>query len=377
MTPVQIAYFKHFLFDRGIQAIYISMYRKNRIKGGPGGDKEGNPESLEQFLQEQPPFRVLMHAFYFQAGSNFGYDYWKDINSKWRKYLELNEDNPQNDKVVVLKGSFAILRQNWDRPQYWKTETMEATYARMHMEPPLKDVDLEKAFHVPRSIYPEDKWVTDNEEKHKFKVGDIIEGSISGEVLTVVAIKSDGYDVNDGGFIDFDKEEYWTKIDEVAQEEEINNTKNFSGVPEAETTNPQPESLLEGFSLVETDNTHGGRKMGNNVVSVNMRNNGYRITFASKQSNSLRKIGYKYVKLLTKKDTGEIALIFNNQSGCSVVIKKNANSESRNVTINSKDIAEHIAKFYNIKFPIDYFTLDITATIQQDLNMIYKLKLSE
>jgi hypothetical protein len=243
------------------------------------------------------------------------------------------------------------------------------------MEPPLQGVDLEKAFHIPHSIYPGDKWVT--EDEHKFKVGDIIEGSISGEVLTVVAIKSDGYDVNDGGFIDFDKEEYWTKIDEVAQEEEINNTKDFSGVPEAEINNPQPESLLEGFSLVETDNTHGGRKMGNNVVSVNMRNNGYRITFASKQSNSLRKIGYKYVKLLTKKDTGEIALIFNNQSGCSVVIKKNANSESRNVTINSKDIAEHIAKFYNIKFPIDYFTLDITATIQQDLNMIYKLKLSE
>jgi hypothetical protein len=112
MTPVQIAYFKHFLFDRGIQAIYISMYKKNRIKGGPEGDKTGNPESLEQFLQDAPHFRVLMHAFYFQAGSNFGYDYWKDIDKKWRKYLELNEDNPQNDKVVVLKGSFAILRQN-------------------------------------------------------------------------------------------------------------------------------------------------------------------------------------------------------------------------------------------------------------------------
>lgn len=373
MTPVQIAYFKHFLFDRGIQAIYISMYKKNRIKGGPEGDKTGNPESLEQFLQDAPHFRVLMHAFYFQAGSNFGYDYWKDIDKKWRKYLELNEDNPQNDKVVVLKGSFAILRQNWDRPQYWKTETMEATYARMHMEPPLKDVDLEKAFHVPRSSFRGDHWV--EEDKHKFKVGDIIEGSISGEVLTIVDVKSDGYETNDEGFIDFDKEEYWTKIDEVATEED-DDIKDFSGVPEAEANKPESGSLLEGFSLVEANNVHGGRRMNSNSVSVNLRNNGYRITFSSKHSTKLHKIGYKYVKLLTKKDTGEIALIFNNQSGCSVCIKKNK-SESRNVTINSKEIVEHICKFYGIKFPTDYFTLMITATIQQDLNTIFKLKLSE
>lgn len=374
MTPVQIAYFKHFLFDRGIQAIYISMYKKNRIKGGPEGDKTGNPESLEQFLQDAPHFRVLMHAFYFQAGSNFGYDYWKDIDKKWRKYLELNEDNPQNDKVVVLKGSFAILRQNWDRPQYWKTETMEATYARMHMEPPLKDVDLEKAFHVPRSTFRGDHWI--EEDKHKFKVGDIIEGSISGEVLTITAIKSDGYETNDGGFIEFDKEQYWDKIDEVATEED-KDINDFSGVPEAEAQKSDAGSLLEGFSLIETSNPYGGRRMGTNMVSVNLRNGGYRVTFSAKQSSKLRKNGYKYVKLLTKKDTAEIALIFNNSNGCNVAIRKSGNSESSSVSINSKEIVEHICKFYGIKFPTDYFTLMITATIQQDLNTIFKLKLSE
>jgi hypothetical protein len=374
MTPVEIAYFKHFLYDRGIQALYISMYRKNRIKGGPEGDSSGNPESLEQFLQEQPTHRVLMNAFYFQAGSSYGYDYWNDISKKWKKYLELNADNPQNDKVVVLKGSFAILKQNWDRPQYWKAETMEATYARMHMEPPLKDVDLEKAFFVPRSVAPMDKFLTDK-KTHKFSVGDIIQGSISEEVLTVTSIKSDGYEVNDGGLIDFDKEDYWTKIDEVAKEDNINED-SFASVPEAEVQKEDSKSILDGFSLVETSNTHGGRKMGSNFVSVNMRNNGYRITFATKQSAKLRKHGYQYVKLLTKKDTGEIALIFNNQSGCSVCVKKN-NSESRNVTINSKEIVNHITKFYGIKSPTDYFTLEITDTIQHNLDTIIKLKLSE
>lgn len=373
MTPVEIAYFKHFLFDTGIQAIYISMYKKHRIKGGPDGDKSGNPESLEQFLQEQPPFRVLTHAFYFQIGSNYGFDYWNDLTKKWRKYLELHKDNPQNSKVVVLKGSFSILRQNWDSPQYWKRETMEATYARMHMEPPLKDVNLEEALFVPRTTENE---FSNEEGKHKFKVGDIIEGSISGEVLTVVAVKSGGYEANDGGFIDFDKEDYWTKIDEVATEGEVN-THDFSGVPEAESQKSGISSLLEGFSLVETSNPYGGRRMGTNTVSVNLRNGGYRITFAAKQSDKLRQVGYKYVKLLTKKDTGEIALIFNNQRGCSVVVKKNSNSDSRNVTINSKEIVEHICKFYGIKFPVDYFTLTITDTIQQDSNTIFKLKFSE
>ena len=84
MTPVQIAYFKHFLFDRGIQAVYISMYRKSRIKGS---GNTANPESLEKFLQDTPPFRALTHAFYFQVNSNFGYDYWNDLNNKWKKYI--------------------------------------------------------------------------------------------------------------------------------------------------------------------------------------------------------------------------------------------------------------------------------------------------
>lgn len=370
MTPVEIAYFKHFLFDRGIQAIYISMYRRNRIKGGPEGDSSGNPESLEQFLQEQPPFRVLMHAFYFPMNSNFGYDYWKDIDKKWKKYLELNTDNPQNDKVVVLKGSFAILRQNWDRPQYWKIETMEATYARMHMEPPFQGVDLEKSFYVPRTPYTGERGIT-SEEKHKFTVGDIIQSSISEEVLTITSIKEDGYEVNDGGFIDFDKESYWTKIDEVATEEEIKEN-DFSDVSEAGAQKEDSKPLLDGFSLVETSNPHGGKRMSLNTVSVNLRNGGYRITFSSKISDKLRKSKYKYVKYLTKANTKEIALIFNHNSGCGISV-----SSSNNLAINSKDIVEHIHKFYNMKKAEDYFTLEITDTIQQDSNTIFKLKLKE
>ena len=311
MTPVQIAYFKHYLFDSGIQAIYISMYRRNRIKGGPEGDKNGNPESLEEFLQQQPYFRVIMHAFYFNTNSQFGYDYWKDKDAKWKKYWEMHESNLSNDKYVTLKGTFAILRQNWDSSRYWKVESVEETYARMKMEPPIK---------------LENEYLRENEIK---------------------AAPEENRDL-----IDF--------------------SDNFSDVPEANAQKENSEALLEGFSLVDTVNPQGGRKMSTNTVSVNMRNGGYRVTFSAKQSDRLRKVGYKFVKLLTKKETKEIALIFNNQSGCSVCVKNNKDSNSKNVTINSRDVVAHISKFYNIKD--DYYRLEITATIQQDMNTIFKLK---
>lgn len=368
MTPVQIAYFKHFLYDAGVNRMYVYRYRHFRIKGGPEGDENGNPESLEQFFMEQPHFRVIMKAFYFEINSQYGHDFWHEVNKKWLKYWELHEDNINNPNYINLKGSFSILRQNWDKPQFWKSEnldSLEETYKRMGIEPP---IPLDSASSL-----------------CKFKVGDIIQSHISDEVQTITAITAEGYELEDGGIVEFDKEKYWMKIDEKPgsieeeEKEEEMDTNDFSEVPEAQEEQKAQNdgSLLEGFSLVETANSIGGRKMSSNTVSVNLRNGGYRITFSTKVSEKLRKNAYKFVKLLTKQDTKEVALIFNNQSGCVVSIKKNPSSDTRNVTINSKEIVEHIHKFYGLKKVNDYFTLEITATIQQDLNTIFKLKMQE
>ena len=366
MTPVQIAYFKHFLYDTGVNRMYVYRYRHHRIK--PEGEMPGNPESIEQFFLEQPHFRVVMKAFYIEINSQYGYDFWKEIDKNWKKYWEMHENNLNNQNYINLKGSFGVLRQNWDKPAFWKKENLETneeTYKRMGIEPP---IPLDSASTL-----------------CKFKVGDIIQSHISDEVQTITAILPEGYELEDGGIVEFDKEKYWMKIDEkpdaIEEEEkgEVVDTNDFSEVPEA---NEQPKSqndgsLLEGFSLVETANSIGGRKMSSNTVSVNLRNGGYRITFSTKVSEKLRKNAYKFVKLLTKQDTKEVALIFNNQSGCVVSIKKNPSSDTRNVTINSKEIVEHIHKFYGLKKVNDYFTLEITATIQQDLNTIFKLKMQE
>lgn len=356
MTPVQIAYFKHFLYDAGVNKMYVYRYRHHRIKGGPEGDESGNPESIEQFFLEQPHFRVIMKAFYFEMNSQYGYDFWKGIDKQWRKYWEMHEFNMNNGSYMMLRGTFGILRQNWDKPSFWKKENLETpekVYRRMGIEPPV----------------PQEAAAT----LCKFKVGDIIQSHISDEVQTVTSITAEGYELSDGGIVEFDKEKYWAKIDETASPEEIGEPQEEE---EEEDTKPQNDgSLLDGFSVVETTSTHGGRKMKGNDVSVNLRNGDYRITFSSKISDKLRERAYEFVKLLTNQITQEIALKFNHLDGCVVSIKKKSpNSDTRNVTINSKDIVEHIHKFYNLRKADDYFILEITATISQDTDTIFKLK---
>lgn len=147
MTPVQIAYFKHFLFDKSIERSYVSYYRKYRVLGSPRGDKDGNPESIEQFFLRTSVEDVIMKAFTFFPSngigrSNFTYDYWKDIDEKWQEYMKQNESNWTNESWPQLRKTFAILRQNWDLPLYWKRDNFESTeevYKRMNINLPLPE----------------------------------------------------------------------------------------------------------------------------------------------------------------------------------------------------------------------------------------------
>ncbi len=323
----------------------------------------GNPESLEQFFLDIPYEKVLTKAFYMQPGSQYGIDFWREQEERWKQYWELNQNNINNQSYIIFKGSFGVLRQNWDKPAFWRKENLETneqTYERMGIEPPM----------------PHDSAAT----LCKFKEGDIIQSHISDEVQTIINITAEGYELEDGCIVEFDKEKYWMKIDERPDEadgDEVEvDTKDSLGVPEAEEKKNNGGSLLEGFSLVDTSNGHS-KRMHTNDVSINLRNGGYRITFSVKKSDELRKGSYKYVKFLTNPQTREVALIFNNTNGCAVNIKKKTGSEVKNITINSKDIVEHIHRFYGMKKVDDYFTLEITTTINQEGSHIFKLKLKE
>lgn len=306
MTPVQIAYFKHFLFDKGIQKIYMSMYHNHKFKGDEK-DNTPNPDSIEQFFLEKHASKVIMKAFYFIPNSSYGFDYWSDINDQWKDYWDMHKNNFSNTKCVTLKGPFAILRQNWDSREYWKTETKAETYKRMKMEAPPIDEDLETAFDT-----------------------------------------------------------YTPETPSEAASEPVEKIEDAVGSSD--------QKMLDGFSEIETINALGNRRLGSKDVSVNLRNEGYRITFSTEMSKELRKHCYSHVRYLTNRSTSEIALIFNHQTGCKVTIKNSA-GETRNITINSKDIAEHIKLFYDMVK--DYFLLHIIDTVQKDNSLIMKLNLKK
>ena len=355
--------------------MYVTRYRHARIKGGPEGDSSGNPESLEQFLLKTPHFHVIMKAFYFEMNTQYGYDFWHDVNKKWLKYWEIHQDNLANSKYITLRGSFSILRQNWDKPLYWKSENLESpeeTYKRMGIEPPEIDDDG-------------DRYYT-SKPKPKFKVGDTVRGTISGDVCKIIEVSVDHscYLTDDDGAIDFDREDYWELVPEAAQEveektmswEEPRNPTDLSYIPEAqEEQKKEPENFLDGFSLEDIANSVGSKRLANNTISVNLGNGSYKVTFSVKESDKIRKHSHKYVKLLTKKSTMEIALTFNNSNGCTVSSKMNSAKNTRNITINSKEMVMLIQKFFETKE--DYFHLEIVSTTLVNDNTTYILKMKE
>jgi hypothetical protein len=148
MTPIEIAYFKHFMYDKGLEKSFLFYYRRNPIKGSPKGDKYANPESIEQFFLRTTVKDVIMKAFTFYPSNtavkeNSTFDYWKNIDDQWQDYMHSMASNFSNDSWPLLRKTFAILRQNWDIPGYWRKENFESTeevYQRMHIDLPLPEI---------------------------------------------------------------------------------------------------------------------------------------------------------------------------------------------------------------------------------------------
>lgn len=147
MTPIEIAYFKHFMYDKMLERSYQYYYRKNRVLGSLKGDKDGNPESIEQFFLQTSAKDVILKAFtFYPSGGAYRedstFDYWKKIDDQWQQYISSMSGNAINDSWPMLRRTFAILRQNWDVPFYWQKENYESTeevYKRMHINLPLPE----------------------------------------------------------------------------------------------------------------------------------------------------------------------------------------------------------------------------------------------
>lgn len=315
MTPVEIAYFKHFLFDKMLNRSYTHYYKMYPVLGSPKGDKDGNPASIEQFFLQTTVKDVVMKAFMFrpcnklESRSNFSFDYWKDIDDKWQEYMKSNACNFSNEAWPQLIKTFAILRQNWDVPQYWKTENLESTeevYRRMHIDLPL----------------PETIWAHGSKDR-----------------------------------VYSDKESESTQESVVEEQEPI-----------LEFTETVDDNPFAAFDFLDEDFSNRSYKLSSNEISINF-NNSYKITFNIFVSRFVKKQGYRFARLAKSPD-GDVCIILNNLKGANLS-NISENNSHQNITINSKDICSKIRSIFHIK--PDYSLLNIYK-VQSSLDYcIYKI----
>ena len=131
MNPVQIAYFKHFLYDKGIQKHFINNFYEFHAKNSIGGS--ANPDSLEEYLQLIALEDFVMKAFCFFISKKPKWNHWKEISDMWIAYWDIHKDNPINRYYPRLTGTFKILRTNWDKENFYDEENTEQTLQRMHI----------------------------------------------------------------------------------------------------------------------------------------------------------------------------------------------------------------------------------------------------
>lgn len=151
MNPIQIAYLKHFLLDKGEQKKFLRNYRQKGL--------DSNPVSVEEYFNKASVDNVLLRGFAMMSKTfGFGvrnrdtFSYWKELDDQWHKYISIMENNHSNERWWELKGTFAILRQNWDNEHFWLKENMEspdATFARLGVEADALNVIQTISFDTP------------------------------------------------------------------------------------------------------------------------------------------------------------------------------------------------------------------------------------
>ena len=128
MIIQDIALFKSYIESNTLREIYIRGYRKSAIFSK-------NPSSIEQFLHEVEPEKVITSAITnFTINSNYGYDFWHNANENW--LIKLKQGRSRHsytdyNKLMELDGMFKVLRENWDDVKAWLYEPVEVALARL------------------------------------------------------------------------------------------------------------------------------------------------------------------------------------------------------------------------------------------------------
>ena len=317
MKPFQIALWKHFIKDKGMATVFINLYRKNHLKE--------NPISIEEYMRNVEPQDVCMKAFRFYVNSDYGYDYWSKITVMWMEFLAMNENNYTADEWWKLTGMSKILRTNWDAARHWKEETKLTAAIRLGIDLSLIGCEDKTPTAPPTQLSEEYL-----REQTKLEMAE--------HDFTGVPEHDDAHD------------------DAKAAKSEKETTGGIFG--EFELLSLRPRS-------------HNARRLKNDEVSINTRDNRGRLTFNQAISNEIKaRGGYEYASLLRNKK-GEVLLWLNDTDTHGVSVIDGKARKNQNVCISSKTLIEKVTTFLDIKH--DYEIIKATEVEKTDDYVAYLL----
>ena len=244
-----------------------------------------NPTSIEEFLFKADVNDVCSRAFYFVINERWGYDYWNQMQKEWMEFLKANENNYSAGEWWKLTGMSKILRYNWDSTKHWKQEKKIDTMKRLGIDLSEYETQEQESDDAP-----------DNEEE------------------------------------ELDDEQPIEKLD----------IKTYIKGKEEEK-----KDIFSEFEFLEIKKKSARRRLGDDEVSINTRNEHGQITFNQVISDEIRKRGgYEYAALLKNKK-GDVAIIFNDIKGVTVQDAMRSKG-NKNVRISNKEFVGKISKFLNL-----------------------------
>lgn len=400
MTPVEIAYFKHFMYDKGLLRNYLHCFRHHHTC---------ETESVEQFFLQTSVKDVIMNAFTFYtntigAREDSTFDYWKAIDDQWQQYIGLMADNKLNDSWPELSLTFSILRQNWDVPLFWNKENFESTeevYQRMNIGLPLPECLWEHGSQIKKR--PDSELLNVN-------IFDVKDGDI------FVRIKKDGnytirliilfkelnfsdagcrapykiiphayYNVNEKRLnigsrirgINFNPESHDVNYrlafpqekqlltDSIAEaglkwDEETRTLTSKEEEPAIEESTSVQEPLIEfaddtpGIEFVEFDkNRRVANALNRNIISVNTRNHSWRVTINRTDTKEIKKKHVRYAMVGNTKTGETMIMLCNNDRG--VPISYNSDDY---YNINSRQFCAHLKRLLSIYDDFAYLRIE-------------------
>lgn len=319
MKPYEIALFKHFLESKGMVTIWINTYRRNHLKK--------NPISIEEYLTKAEPEKVIMDAFIFFTNTDYGFDYWDKMTVMWMDFYDANKNNYTADEWYLLKGTSQILRTNWDAAAHWKMESRLTAAIRLGIDPALIGAEGKTPTAPPTKM---------SEEFLREKTRNEIANMGKGATTTTT-------DDGNEPLLDFSSDDTDAKKDDDTDATERMDIKTYVKGKDEE----DKKSILGEFTFLDVSRAGTRRRLKDDEVSVNLRDNHSRMTFNQKISGEIKKRGgYEYAALLKNKK-GDVALILNDEKG--VPLQDGCTRTNGNVMIGTRAFVDKVVEFLGIK----------------------------